>query len=76
MMALPGTPVYAMGRDRMEITFAFPCVIAPALQCSGHRTARWIYQKVRSQSCRLLAKEPYGFEHVNVAQQRRDPDPL
>jgi maltose alpha-D-glucosyltransferase/alpha-amylase len=77
MMTLPGTPVIrygdeiGMGDDLRlpERECARTAMQWSAEACGGFTTAE-------RPSSRVISGGPYGYEHVNVAEQRRDPNSL
>ena len=49
---------------------------ARARRCSGRPSRTAASRSATSRCCRSISGGPYGFEHVNVAAQRRDPESL
>jgi maltose alpha-D-glucosyltransferase / alpha-amylase len=77
MMTLPGTPVIRYGDeigmgDNLELPER-QCA-RTAMQWSGEKNGGFTNQG--SPSTPVISDGAYGFSHVNVAQQRRDPDSL
>ena len=77
MMALPGTPVLRYGDEiGMGDNLRLPernCARTP-MQWSTEPQGG--FTKSEKPILPVISGGPYGFEHVNVAQQRRDPDSL
>jgi maltose alpha-D-glucosyltransferase/alpha-amylase len=77
MMGLPGTPVLRYGDEiGMGENLRLPernCARTP-MQWSGERQGG--FTKSEKPILPVISGGAYGFEHVNVAQQRRDPDSL
>src|ERR1700753_2936589 len=77
MMTLPGTPVIRYGDEiGMGDDLELPereCARTP-MQWSPERQGGFstCVRPVRP----VISKGPYGYEHVNVAEQRRDPNSL
>ena len=77
MVTLPGTPVIRYGD---EIGMGDDLTL-PERQCA-RTPMQWSTEPhggfTRSDTpvCRVISGGAYGFEHVNVAEQRRDPDSL
>ena len=75
MMALPGTPVLRYGDEiGMGDNLRLPernCARTP-MQWSTEPQGG--FTKSEKPILPVISGGPYGFEHVNVAQQRRDPD--
>jgi maltose alpha-D-glucosyltransferase / alpha-amylase len=77
MMTLPGTPVIRYGDEiAMGDNLKLPernCARTP-MQWSTEPNAG--FTKSEKPVLPVIDAGPYGFEHVNVAEQRRDPDSL
>ena len=77
MLGLPGTPVLRYGDEiGMGENLRLPernCARTP-MQWSGERQGG--FTKSEKPILPVISGGAYGFEHVNVAQQRRDPDSL
>ena len=77
MMTLPGTPVIRYGDEiAMGDNLKLPernCARTP-MQWSTEPQAG--FTKSDQPILPVISDGPYGFEHVNVAEQRRDPDSL
>ena len=77
MMTLPGTPVIRYGDEiGMGDNLTLPernCARTP-MQWSTEPNAG--FTKSDKPVLPVISKGPYGFEHVNVADQRRDPNSL
>jgi maltose alpha-D-glucosyltransferase/alpha-amylase len=77
MMTLPGTPVIRYGDEiAMGDNLKLPernCARTP-MQWSTEPHAG--FTKSDQPILPVISDGPYGFEHVNVAEQRRDPDSL
>jgi maltose alpha-D-glucosyltransferase/alpha-amylase len=77
MMGLPGMPVLRYGDEiGMGENLRLPernCARTP-MQWSGERQGG--FTKSEKPILPVISGGAYGFEHVNVAQQRRDPDSL
>jgi maltose alpha-D-glucosyltransferase/alpha-amylase len=77
MMTLPGTPVIRYGDEiGMGDDLSLPernCARTP-MQWSTEPHGG--FTKSNAPDVPVISHGPYGFEHVNVAQQRRDPDSL
>ena len=77
MMALPGTPVLRYGDEiAMGDNLDLPernCARTP-MQWSAEPNGG--FTKSNKPILPVISGGPYGFEHVNVAQQRRDPNSL
>jgi maltose alpha-D-glucosyltransferase / alpha-amylase len=77
MMTLPGTPVFRYGDEiGMGDNLDLPernCARTP-MQWSDEPQAG--FTENDSPVIPVISKGPYGFEHVNVAAQKRDPDSL
>lgn len=77
MCTLPGTPVIRYGDEiAMGDNLALPernCARTP-MQWSTEPHAG--FTKSDKSDSRVIDKGPYGYEHVNVAKQRRDPNSM
>lgn len=77
MLTLPGTPVLRYGDEiGMGDDLSLPereCARTP-MQWSGEPEAG--FTKSSKPVAPVISEGPYGFEHVNVAAQRRDPNSL
>jgi maltose alpha-D-glucosyltransferase/alpha-amylase len=77
MMTLPGTPVIRYGDEiAMGDNLALPernCARTP-MQWSTEPQAG--FTKSHQPTLPVISDGPYGFQHVNVADQRRDPNSL
>ena len=77
MMTLPGTPVFRYGDEiAMGDNLDLPernCARTP-MQWSNEPQAG--FTKSDKPVIPVIAEGPYGFEHVNVAAQKRDPNSL
>jgi maltose alpha-D-glucosyltransferase/alpha-amylase len=77
MMTLPGTPVIRYGDEiGMGDDLSRPereCARTP-MQWSGEANGGFTSSKKPVMP--VISSGPYGFEHVNVAQQRRDPNSM
>ena len=77
MMTLPGTPVLRYGDEiGMGDDLSLPernCARTP-MQWSNEPHGG--FTKAAEPACPAISGGPYGFEHLNVASQRRDPDSL
>ena len=77
MMTLPGTPVFRYGDEiGMGDNLDLPernCARTP-MQWSNEPQAG--FTESNKPVLPVIAESPYGFEHVNVAAQKRDPDSL
>ncbi len=77
MMSLPGTPVLRYGDEiGMGDDLRFRNVIVRERRCSGPLNRKAGFTKSDKPILPVISGGAYGFEHVNVAQQRRDPDSL
>ena len=77
MCTLPGTPVIRYGDEiGMGDDLACPSANAPARRCSGRPNRMAASPKATGPCSPVIDKGPYGFEHVNVANQRRDPNSM
>ena len=63
-------------RSAWETIFAFPSGIAHVLRCNGPQEPQGGFTKSDKPILPVITGGVYGFEHVNVAQQRRDPNSL
>jgi maltose alpha-D-glucosyltransferase/alpha-amylase len=77
MFTLPGTPVLRYGDELgMGDDLSLPeraCVRTP-MQWSGEPNAG--FTKSKKPVVPVISGGPYGFEHLNAAEQRRDPDAM
>ncbi|MEZ2419292.1 alpha-amylase family protein [Luteibacter sp. RCC_6_2] len=77
MLTLPGTPVLRYGDEiGMGDDLTLPereCARTP-MQWSTEPFAG--FTAARRASARVISKGPFGYRHINVAQQRRDPGSL
>ena len=77
MLSLPGTPVLRYGDEiAMGDNLDLPernCARTP-MQWSTEPNAG--FTSAAKSVCPVISKGPFGFEHVNVAQQRRDPNSM
>jgi maltose alpha-D-glucosyltransferase/alpha-amylase len=77
MLTLPGTPVFRYGDEiGMGDDLSLPereCARTP-MQWSTEPHGG--FTKNSKPQCRVISEGPYGFERVNVASQRRDPNSL
>jgi maltose alpha-D-glucosyltransferase / alpha-amylase len=77
MCTLPGTPVFRYGDEiGMGDNLALPernCARTP-MQWSSEPQAG--FTQTEKPCSPVIDSGPYGFEHVNVAKQRRDPDSM
>jgi maltose alpha-D-glucosyltransferase/alpha-amylase len=77
MMTLPGTPVLRYGDEiGMGDDLGLPerDSVRTAMQWSTEPHGG--FTKSREPTCAVISGGAYGFEHVNVAEQRRDPNSL
>ena len=77
MFTLPGTPVIRYGDELgMGDDLLCPSATAPARRCSGRPSRMAASPKSDKPCAPVIGKGPYGYEHVNVAKQRRDPNSM
>ena len=78
MCTLPGTPVIRYGDEigMGDDLASARAQLRPHADAMVDRTARRLHRKRQARARPSSIKGPYGFEHVNVAKQRRDPNSL
>ena len=77
MFSLPGTPVLYYGDEigmGDDLTLPERGAVRTPMQWSGERNAG--FSTADKPVVPVVSGGPYGYEHVNVEQQRRDPDSL
>ncbi|WP_129790443.1 alpha-amylase family protein [Sphingosinicella sp. CPCC 101087] len=77
LMSLPGTPVIRYGDEiGMGDDLALPEreSVRTAMQWDNAPNGGFTLNE--SSACPVIADGPYGYRHINVAEQRRDPDSL
>ncbi|WNI14841.1 alpha-amylase family protein [Actinacidiphila sp. ITFR-21] len=79
MLALRGTPVLRYGEEigmGEDLRLHGRDAIRTPMQWSAHRGGGFSTAPTRENATRLIRQGPYGYKHVNVTDQRRDPDSL
>jgi maltose alpha-D-glucosyltransferase/alpha-amylase len=77
LFSLPGTPVIRYGEEigmGEDLTLKERYAVRTPMQWSGERNGG--FSTAEQTVFPLLKEGPYGFEHVNVAKQQRDPQSL
>ena len=73
MFSLPGTPVLRYGDEIGMGDDSMPDAWACGRRCNGLRNLTAALLPRRSRSSRVISEGPFGYQHVNVAEQLRDP---
>lgn len=77
MRTLPGTPVIRYGDEiGMDDTCGVLNAIALELLCNGPLEVHGGFNTNPKPVSPVISDGPYGYQHVNVAEQRRNPDSL
>ncbi|MGN6549411.1 MAG: alpha-amylase family glycosyl hydrolase, partial [Pararhizobium sp.] len=77
MFTLPGTPVVRYGDEiGMGDDLRLPERMAARTPMQWSTEPQGGFTRSRKPAIPVIAEGPYGYEHVNVAEQRRDPDSL
>ena len=77
MMSLPGTPVIRYGDEigmGEDLGLEGRGAVRTAMQWDDARNAGFTTKP--DPGCPIISEGPYGYAHVNVAEQRRDPESL